>query len=155
VSAKITGKVAEVNIEEGMKVAEGAVLARLDDTEAKAQLALARAQLLATRSQLGEIRAQLVQAERDLSRQDELFKKDLVSAQSLDAARAQRDTLRAREANNEEQIRVAQESVASAEVQLDNTVVRAPFAGVVVAKAAQPGEMVSPLSAGGGFTRTG
>jgi len=155
VSAKITGKVVEVNIEEGMRVTEGAVLARLDDVEAKAQLALARAQLTATRSQLGEIRAQLVQAENDLARQEELFKKNLVSAQSLDAAHAQRDTLRAREANTEDQIRVGQESVVSAEVQLDNTVVRAPFGGVVVAKAAQPGEMVSPLSAGGSFTRTG
>ncbi len=65
VSAKITGKVAEILIEEGMRVKEGDVLARLDDTEAKAQLALAKAQLTATRAQLAEIRAQLVQAERD------------------------------------------------------------------------------------------
>jgi RND family efflux transporter MFP subunit len=155
VSAKITGKVTEVRIEEGMRVEAGAVLARLDDTEAKAQLALARAQLAAAQSQEGEIRALLQQAERDYARAEELFGRQLVSAQSIDAARAQRDTLRARLAANAEQVRVARESVTVAEVQLANTVIRAPFSGVVVSKAAQPGEMISPISAGGGFTRTG
>jgi RND family efflux transporter MFP subunit len=155
VSAKITGKVTEVLIEEGQRVKEGAVLARLDDTEARAQLTLARAQLAAARSQEGEIRAQLAQAERDHARQQELFGRQLVAAQALDAALAQRDMLRARLASNVEQVRVARESVTVAEVQLDNTVIRAPFSGVVVAKSAQPGEMISPISAGGGFTRTG
>jgi RND family efflux transporter MFP subunit len=155
VSAKITGKVTEVLIEEGQRVEQGAVLARLDDTEARAQLALARAQLAAARSQEGEIRALLAQAERDYARQQELYGRQLVAAQTLDAALAQRDTLRARLANNVEQVRVAAESVDVAEVQLDNTVIRAPFSGVVVAKSAQPGEMISPISAGGGFTRTG
>jgi RND family efflux transporter MFP subunit len=155
VSAKITGKVTEVLIEEGQRVKEGAVLARLDDTEARAQLTLARAQLAAARSQEGEIRAQLAQAERDHARQQELFGRQLVAAQALDAALAQRDMLRARLASNVEQVRVALESVTVAEVQLDNTVIRAPFGGVVVAKSAQPGEMISPISAGGGFTRTG
>jgi RND family efflux transporter MFP subunit len=155
VSAKITGKVTEVLIEEGMRVREGAVLARLDDTEARAQLALAQAQLVAARSQLAEIRAQLEQAERDYVRQQGLYDRQLVSPQSLDAALAQRDMLRARLASAEEQIKVAQESLRVAQVQLDNTVIRAPFSGVVVAKSAQPGEMISPISAGGGFTRTG
>jgi RND family efflux transporter MFP subunit len=155
VSAKITGKVTEVLIEEGQRVKEGAVLARLDDTEAKAQLTLARAQLAAARSQEGEIRALLAQAERDHARQQELHARQLVAAQTLDAALAQRDMLRARLANNVQQVRVAAESVSVAEVQLDNTVIRAPFSGVVIAKSAQPGEMISPISAGGGFTRTG
>ncbi len=155
VSAKITGKVTEVLIEEGMQVREGAVLARLDDTEARAQLALTRAQLTAARSQLAEVRAQLEQAERDHARQQALYDKQLVAPQSLDAALAQRDVLRARLASTEEQIKVAQESLSVAQVQIDNTVIRAPFSGVVVAKSAQPGEMISPISAGGGFTRTG
>ena len=155
VSAKITGKIVEVLIEEGMRVPEGAVLARLDDTEARAQLSLAQAQLVAARAQLAEIEAMLAQAERDYARQSELFGRQLVSEQSMDAARAQRDMLRARLAAAREQIAVAQESVDVAKVQLDNTVVRAPFAGIVVAKSAQPGEMISPISAGGGFTRTG
>jgi RND family efflux transporter MFP subunit len=155
VSAKITGKVTEVTIEEGMRVQEGEILARLDDTEAKAALGLARAQLAAARSQLVEIKALLDQAERDYTRQQELLKRQLVSEQSMDAARAQRDALRAKLGSAEEQVRVAQESVSVASVQLDNTIIRAPFAGIVVAKSAQPGEMISPISAGGGFTRTG
>ncbi len=155
VSAKVTGKVTEVLIEEGQRVEEGAVLARLDDTDARAQLTLSRAELAAARSAVGEIRAQLVQVEADFRRQAELFARELVAAQSLDAARAQRDMLRARLANAEERIRVAERSVEVAEVALDNTVIRAPFSGVVVAKSAQPGEMISPISAGGGFTRTG
>jgi RND family efflux transporter MFP subunit len=155
VSAKITGKVIEVLIEEGLRVEENAVLARLDDTEARAQLSLAEAQLTAARSQLAEIRAMLAQAERDYARQQELVRRELVSAQSFDAALAQRDMFRARLAAADQQVHVAQESVRVAQVQLDNTVIRAPFAGVIVAKAAQPGEMISPISAGGGFTRTG
>jgi RND family efflux transporter MFP subunit len=155
VSAKITGKVAEVLIEEGMRVKEGDVLARLDDIEARAQLALAQAQQTATRAQLAEIRAQLIQAERDATRQQGLADRQLVSAQALEATLTQRNMLRARLASLEEQVRVAQESVVVAQVQLDNTVIRAPFSGVVIAKAAQPGEMISPISAGGGFTRTG
>jgi RND family efflux transporter MFP subunit len=155
VSAKVTGKVVEVLIEEGQRVKEGDVLARLDDTEARAQLSLNQSQLTLARSQVAEIQAMLAQAERDFVRQSDLFARQLVSEQSLDAARAQRDMLRARLASSREQIMVAQESVDMAKVQLDNTVVRAPFAGVVIAKSAQPGEMISPLSAGGGFTRTG
>ena len=155
VSAKITGKVTEVTIEEGMRVKDGEILARLDDTEASAALALARAQLAAARSQLVEIRAMLAQAERDYTRQQELLRRQLVSEQSMDAALAQRDALRAKLGSAEEGVRVAQESVRVADVQMDNTVIRAPFAGVVVAKSAQPGEMISPISAGGGFTRTG
>jgi RND family efflux transporter MFP subunit len=155
VSAKITGKVVQVRIEEGMRVKAGDVLARLDNTEARAQLTLAQAQLAATRSQIAEIRAHLIQAERDYTRQRGLADRQLISVQALDAALAQRDMLRAKLASTEEQIRVAQESVVVAQVQLDNTVVHAPFSGIVVAKAAQPGEMISPISAGGGFTRTG
>jgi RND family efflux transporter MFP subunit len=155
VSAKITGKVTEVLIEEGQRVREGAVLARLDDTEAQAQLGLTRAQLVAARSQLAEVQAQLVQAEQDHARQKELHDRKLIAPQALDAALAQRDMLRARLGATEEQVKVAQQSQSVAQVQLDNTVIRAPFSGVVIAKSAQPGEMISPISAGGGFTRTG
>lgn len=155
VSAKITGKIVEVLIEEGKRVEEGAVLARLDDSEARAQLALAEAQLTAARSQLAEIRALLAQAERDFDRQRQLFDKQFVAEQTLDAARAQRDMFRARLASADEQVKVAVEGVTVARVQLDSTVIRAPFSGMVIAKSAQPGEMISPISAGGGFTRTG
>ncbi len=155
VSAKITGKVTEVLIEEGMRVEEGAVLARLDDTEAKAALLHAEAQLTTARSDLEVLRADLAQAERDYSRQASLTREQVGSRQELERSGAMRDTLRARLVNAETRIDVAGKAVEVAQVQLDNTVIRAPFSGVVVAKAAQPGEMISPISAGGGFTRTG
>jgi RND family efflux transporter MFP subunit len=155
VSAKITGKVREVLIEEGMAVDFDQVLATLDDTEARAQFALSQAQLEAARAQVAEVRTQVANAEREYQRQSGMAEKKLTSAQALDAARTQAETMRARLAATQRSVNVAEESLRLAQVQLDNTIVRAPFAGVVTVKAAQPGEMISPISAGGGFTRTG
>jgi RND family efflux transporter MFP subunit len=155
VSSKITGKVAEVLIEEGQQVAEGQVLARLDAVDAEAQRALARSQLAAAQSQLAEAEAQLRLAEQTLTRNRELAAAKLVAQSALDAAVADRDARAARLASLRRQVAVSQDQLAVAELGVENTVVRAPFAGVIVAKAAQPGEMISPISAGGGFTRTG
>src|SRR5690606_6671990 len=155
VSAKITGRVREVLIEEGMAVAEGQVMATLDPVDADAQNALARAQLGAARSQIAGVRAQLAEAEANATRLSGLVQQQLVSRAQYDQAVAQRDALRAQLATVQRNAQVAAESVRISDIGVDNTVVRAPFAGVVVAKAAQPGEIVSPLSAGGGFTRTG
>lgn len=155
VSAQVTGQVETVLIEEGMRVAAGEVLATLDDTEARAQLVLAQAQLESSRSQLAEIRAQLAQAERDRVRQEELVARGLAPQSAVDAARTQAESLAARLASTATGVTVAERSVELARVRLDNTVIRAPFAGIVTVKAAQPGEMISPISAGGGFTRTG
>jgi RND family efflux transporter MFP subunit len=155
VSAKVTGKVREVLIEEGMRVEAGQVLATLDDTQQQAQHALASAQLASARSQLAETQAQLRQAEADYRRQQEINARQLGTAAQLDAARAQAEALAARLASQRRQVEVAAQSLDVAQVNLDDTVIRAPFAGVVIAKAAQPGEMISPVSAGGGFTRTG
>ncbi len=155
VSAQITGKVETVLIEEGMRVEADEVLATLDDTEAQAQLALALAQLEAARSQLAEIRAQLAQAQRERDRQQELMARGLTSQSGLDVARTEVEALQARLDSAATGVTVADSSVQLARVRLDNTVIRAPFGGVVTVKAAQPGEMISPVSAGGGFTRTG
>ena len=155
VSSKITGRLAEVLIEEGESVESGQVLARLDDVDAMAAMGLARARLTAARAQLGQIEAQLEQARRDARRQQELREKRLNSEQALETARTQVLTLSAELEAQRGQVGVAEAQLRVAQVDLDNTVVRAPFAGVIVAKAAQPGEIVSPISAGGGFTRTG
>lgn len=155
VSSKVTGKVLTVEIEEGMQVMEGDVLATLDDTQASAQLALSQAQLASARSQLAETEAGLRQAQADYQRQQEIHARKLGTAAQLDAARAAAETLSARLASQRKQVKVAEESLALAQVSLDDMVVRAPFSGVIIAKAAQPGEMISPISAGGGFTRTG
>lgn len=155
VSSKITGKVREVLIEEGQVVAEGEVLAYLDDADASAQRDLATAQLASAQSQLAEAQAQLTLAEQTLVRQRELAAQKLVAASALDAAVADRDARAARLASLQRAVKVAQDQLAIAGLGVDNTVIRAPFAGVIVAKAAQPGEMISPISAGGGSIRTG
>lgn len=155
VSSKVTGKVLEVSIEEGMRVEQGQVLARLEDSQQQADFALRQAQVSAARAQLAEIEAQLRQARADRLRQEELQARQLGTRAALDAAIAQADALAARLASQRRQVEVAERSLAMVQVALDDTVIRAPFAGIVVAKAAQPGEMISPVSAGGGFTRTG
>jgi RND family efflux transporter MFP subunit len=155
VSSKIAGKVLEVLIEEGMTVEKGDVVATLDDSTQRAQLALAEAQLGSARAALAETRALLTQAELDLQRTEELATRQLASESELDAARANAETLRARLISGQENVVVARRGVDVSTDQLDNTIIRAPFGGVVVTKNAQPGEMISPISAGGGFTRTG
>ena len=155
VSAKITGKVREVLIEEGQHVEAGEVLATLDPVDADAQRDLAAAQLGAARSQAVGVQAQLREAESNAERLGSLVQQQLVSKSQYDQAIAARDALRAQLVTAQRNAQVARDQLQIAENGLDNTVVRAPFAGVVIAKAAQPGEIVSPLSAGGGFTRTG
>jgi RND family efflux transporter MFP subunit len=155
VSAKITGKVRDVRIEEGQRVETGDVLATLDDSEAQVEADLRRAQVAAARAQLAEAKAASANAEREYQRQQGLAERKLVSIAALDSARTNAETLAARVASQESAVHVARESLEAAQVQLDNTIVRAPFAGVVTVKAAQPGEMISPISAGGGSIRTG
>ncbi len=155
VSSKITGKVREVLIEEGQRVEADQVLATLDPLDADAQRALSDAQLDAARSQVGQVQAQLAEAEASAGRLRGLVDQQLVSRQQYDEAVARRDALRAQRISAQRNVAVAGEQLAVSQIGIDNTVVRAPFAGVVTAKAAQPGEIVSPISAGGGFTRTG
>jgi RND family efflux transporter MFP subunit len=155
VSAKITGKVRDVRIEEGQHVKAGEILATLDDSEARVDAELRRAQVSAARAQLAEAEAGSANADREYQRQQDMAERKLTSQSALDGARAQSEGLRARVASQTSAIRVAQEALAAAQVQLDNTIVRAPFDGVVTVKAAQPGEMISPISAGGGSIRTG
>ena len=155
VSSEVTGKVLEVLVEEGMRVERGQVVARLDDTTQRAQLALAAAQVQSARAGLAEIEAQLRAARLERDRLRDLAARDLTSDSSLDAAEASYDALAARLAAGRESVNVSERSLALAQEALDKTTIRAPFAGMVVSKDAQPGEMISPVSAGGGYTRTG
>ncbi|GAB1596687.1 efflux RND transporter periplasmic adaptor subunit [Lysobacter claricitrinus] len=155
VSSKITGKVREVRIEEGQHIEAGYVMATLDPIDADAARSLAGAQVAASRSQIASVQAQLRDAEANARRLSTLVGQQLVSKAQYDQAVAQRDALRAQLATAQRGTQVSTANLRIAENGVDNTVVRAPFAGVVIAKAAQPGEIVSPLSAGGGFTRTG
>jgi HlyD family secretion protein len=155
ISSKITGKVVEVNVEEGMAVKEGQVLARLDDANPRAALAFAEAQAEAARRNITENEVRLADARVTLGRRMQLVKDRVVSQSEVDQAQADTDSIAARIAAAREMVRVAERQVAMQQTDLDNTIIRAPFSGVAITKDAQPGEMVSPVSAGGGFTRTG
>jgi RND family efflux transporter MFP subunit len=155
VSSKVTGKVTEIFIEEGQSVREGQVLARLDDTQARAALALADARLGAARKSFAEDAARLKEAELNLERRRRLLQDGVVGRAEMDTAQAEVDSIKARIDYAKEQISVAESEVNLRKTDLADMVVRAPFSGVAISKDAQPGEMISPVSAGGGFTRTG
>lgn len=155
VAAKITGRVTQVFAEEGLRVKEGQVLATLDESDARVRLISAQADRDATAAGLKDLQVQLANAELELRRTRSLQQDGISSQQSLDTARTTADSLRARITLTQQQVQAAEERIRVAQQDLDNCVVRAPFSGVVVSKDAQVGEMVSPVSAGGGFTRTG
>lgn len=155
VSSRVTGRVVEVLVDEGMTIRQGQVLARLEDVTARAALRLAEAQLDAARTQLLETEVRIREADLALGRQRRLADEGVVAAADLDTASAQADALRARLEAARQDVRVAQEQVALRRTDLDDLVIRAPFSGKAISKDAQPGEMISPVSAGGGFTRTG
>lgn len=155
VSSKLTGKVEEVLVEEGMRVEKGQIVARLDDATQQAQVDLAVAQAHASEAALAEIEAQLRAARLERNRLRDLAARELTSTASVDSAEAIYDALAAKLDTGKEGVEVAMRNVALAQDALDNMTIRAPFGGMVVSKNAQPGEMISPVSAGGGFTRTG
>ena len=155
VSAKVTGKVLEVLIEEGMTVEAGQLLAQLDDSIPRAQLELSASRHAAARAGLDEMRVQLRQAELDLTRTRGLAERNLASQADLDRDTLSVEALNARLARAQQELNVAERSMAVQRQMVADMQIRAPFPGVVIAKDAQPGEMISPVSAGGGFTRTG
>jgi RND family efflux transporter MFP subunit len=155
VSSKVTGKVVEVLVEEGMKVEAGQILARLDSSNVEKSLKLAEAQTESARKALNETRANLNKAERELARITQLAADKISSPSELDRAEADEKSLRARLERQEAEVGVAEGEVAVWRQQMDDTIIRAPFSGIVTTKDAQPGEVISPISAGSGFTRTG
>lgn len=155
VSSKATGKVVEVFIEEGMVVEEGQLLATLDDSLQRTQLELSRAQLEETQARLRELDVQIEQAELDRGRISKLVEENHASQSELDRARLALEGFSAQKRRLEKSIDVSQVALNLQQQYLDDMEIRAPFDGIVIAKAAQPGEVISPVSGGGGFTRTG
>jgi len=155
VSSKITGMVQQVLIEEGDHVQAGQVIARLDPSNAQASEAQARAQVGQAQANVQLAQAGLADADIKYQRYRGAAGQGIIATQAIDDTRTAYDNARANLAVSRSQVVVAQAQLQVAERGLDDTVVRAPFAGVVTDKAAQPGEIVSPVSAGGGFTRTG
>lgn len=154
VSAKLTGKVLEVLVEEGSRVEANQILARLDASNLNANKALAVAQLGSARSAIAETQALLKQAESAYKRTMDLLKANIATASDMDRAESDFRALQAREQRQQLDVTVAEKSIGLWDQQLEDMIIRAPFAGVVTAKNAQPGEVISPMSSGG-FTRTG
>jgi RND family efflux transporter MFP subunit len=155
IASEITGRLVELRIEEGMPIAKGDVVARLDDKLYRAALDLAESQLAAARRVVRETEVDIELAELTLQRTTKLLDDGVVGQAAYDDDRARLQGLRARHASVEQQVAVAEREVAVRRAELSNTVIRSPFAGIVISKDAHIGEMVSPISAGGGFTRTG
>lgn len=155
VAAKVTGRIDQILAEEGMQVKAGQVLATLDCAQQSAALQSARTDRDATAAALADLQVQLANAERELTRAKNLREAGVNSQQALDTAQTTADSLRSRIALTREQTRAAESRIRVAQEDVENCTVRAPFDGKVVSKDAQRGEIVSPVSAGGGFTRTG
>lgn len=155
VSSKVTGKVLEIYVEEGQQVEKDQIVARLDDSNAQKSLELSKAELRSAKTLVAETQARLTEAKLTLERNTELARRQLVSAAALDKARADFESLRAQLESRQAEVQVSEKRLALQQQNLDDLVLRAPFNGVVISKDSQPGEMISPISAGGGFTRTG
>jgi RND family efflux transporter MFP subunit len=155
VASKITAKMVELDIEEGDHVKAGQIIAKLDDTNIRAAQNEASAQLDYARAGLAETQVNLTNAERDYNRQKALVQGHFVSQAAVDNAQTTVDAMRAQLATQRSNVDVVARALSVVDRNMDDTIVRAPFTGIVTVKAAQPGEMVSPVSAGGGFTRTG
>lgn len=155
VSSKVTGKVIEVRIEEGQSVEAGEVLATVDAANTEAGLRLAEAQRESARTAAEEIAVNLALAESELRRAKRLSGQNVLAEAEVERSESEAVALRARHQRMLAEVAVAERQVEVWRQQLDDTIIRAPFPGVVTAKNAQPGEIISPMSAGGGFTRTG
>ena len=155
VAAKITGRVTAVNTDEGMGVKEGQVLATLDDSDARVRLVSAQADRGAAAAAIRDLEVNLANAERELKRTQGLEASGIQTQQALDQAQTTVASLKARIELTKEQVRAADARIRVAQQDVENATIRAPFEGLIVSKDAQVGEMVSPISAGGGFTRTG
>ena len=155
VAAKVTGLVEQVYAEEGLQVKAGQVLAVLDCSQPNAALVSARRDRDATAAALSDLEVQLANADRELTRAKSMRDAGINSQQNLDAAQTAADSLRSKIALTKEQTRAAEARISVSQQDVDNCTVRSPYDGKVVSKDAQQGEIVSPVSAGGGFTRTG
>jgi RND family efflux transporter MFP subunit len=155
VSAKITGRVTGVFFDEGVHVRDGQVLATLDDSDVQRALESAKADRDATQASIEDLEVQLKFSDLELDRAEKLEEQGVESPEFLDTARANDNSLRAKISLAKAQVVAGDSRIREAQQAVDNCIVRAPFDGIIVSKDAQIGEMVSPNSAGGGFTRTG
>jgi RND family efflux transporter MFP subunit len=155
IAAEVTGRVVEVRVEEGQAVRKGQVIAVLDASTARADATTAEARAVSSEAGVRAAEAEKVEAERAVARLQSLSKGGFVSDANLKTAQARLDSAVAQLSQARAEANSARSEASRSRVQLSKYEIRAPFSGIVIDKAAQPGEIISPLSAGGGFTRTG
>jgi RND family efflux transporter MFP subunit len=155
IAAKITGRVTGVFFDEGTHVHAGQLLATLDDSDTKRALDSAKADRDASQAAIADFQVQLKFAQIQLRRADQLQKAGVQTQEQLDSASTNADSLKAKIELAKQQVQSSEARIREAQQAVDNCVINAPYDGIVVSKDAQVGEMVSPISAGGGFTRTG
>jgi RND family efflux transporter MFP subunit len=155
IAAKITGRVTGVFFDEGTHVHAGQLLATLDDSDTRRALDSAKADRDSSQAAIADFQVQLRLAEIQLQRAEALRKAGVQSQEQLDTSSAAADSLRAKIGLAKQQVQSSEMRIREAQQAVDNCVINAPYDGIVVSKDAQVGEMVSPISAGGGFTRTG
>ena len=155
IAAKITGRVTGVFFDEGTHVHQGQLLATLDDSDTKRALDSAKADRDASQAAIADYQVQLKFAQIQLRRADQLQKAGVQSQEQLDTVSTNADSLKAKIELAKQQVQSSEARIREAQQAVDNCVINAPYDGIVVSKDAQVGEMVSPISAGGGFTRTG
>jgi RND family efflux transporter MFP subunit len=155
IAAKITGRVTKVMFDEGTRVSEGQLLATLDDSDARRAWDSAKADRDSAHAAIADFEVQLRNAEIELRRTQQLVKEGVQTQQALDLSITTADSLRAKINLAKQQVAASEARIREQQQAVDNCTIRAPYAGIVVSKDAQVGEMVSPVSAGGGFTRTG
>ncbi|MEZ5787991.1 MAG: efflux RND transporter periplasmic adaptor subunit [Xanthobacteraceae bacterium] len=155
IAAEITGKVTEVLVDEGMTVKAGQVLARIKSRLTETDLALAESRAKAAEAAANATAAELRDAERIHERTLSLAKKSFASEADMTRTEARVAVLRAQLEQARAQVETANLQARRVREVLDQHSVRAPFGGVVIERSAQAGEMISPLSAGGSYTRTG
>ncbi len=147
IASKGTGRLDYLSVEEGDVVKKGQIIARLEHTDVDAALSQTRANLEMTQATVKQSEAQLKESELNFNRQKDLLAKGLISAAGFDIAEAQYNNDLSSVTWSKAQVELAKASVVSAEVNVENTNIRAPFDGTVLTKNADIGEMVAPFAA--------
>lgn len=146
ISTKATGRLEWLGVQEGSRVKAGEVIARLESLDVGAARDSALAAVNASKANLEQGEAELREAESAYKRAQDLYEKKFISESSLDTAKARAEKARASVSSLKAAIGVAEANVRSASVSVEQTLIRAPFDGVVLTKNANVGDIITPFS---------
>lgn len=147
VASKATGRLKALEVEEGSRVARGAVVARLEDEDVLAAMQRAQANVAVARAALGQAQAELTDSDIALKRARSMRERQFTTEEAFDVAVARRDKARAAVRSADASILAAEAALAEARVAVEYTLIRAPFDGVILKKYADIGDVVAPFAA--------